>query len=228
MNTVFNMDSPFMKVLTMIANLLWLNILTLVMCLPVFTIGASLTAMHYVLLKLVRGEEGYITKDFFKSFRENFKQASLIWLIFFLVFAVFVGDLVIIYYSNIEFPSIFGVDFPTAMGIVLAIAGMLVFMTWVYVFPTLSHFENTLKKTVINAFMFSVVSFPSTILMLIFHIIFAVVIYYVSYLIPLFVLMGASGLGFLCALCYDGTFKKFEPKEEDVSGESINRAELEM
>ena len=68
MGKFFDMDSPVMRTLNKVADLMWLNILTLVCCLPVITAGASITAMHYVLLKMVRNEESYITKDFFKSF----------------------------------------------------------------------------------------------------------------------------------------------------------------
>ena len=69
----FNLDSPVMQALGKMADLMWLNILTLIFCIPVVTVGASLTAMHYMALKIVRNEECYITKGFFKSFKENFK-----------------------------------------------------------------------------------------------------------------------------------------------------------
>ena len=54
----FNLDSPVMNALNKMADLIWLNILTLICCIPVITIGASLTALNYVTLKLVRDEEG--------------------------------------------------------------------------------------------------------------------------------------------------------------------------
>ena len=62
----FNLDSPVMQALGKMADLMWLNILTLICCIPVVTAGASLTAMHYMALKIVRNEECYITKGFFK------------------------------------------------------------------------------------------------------------------------------------------------------------------
>ena len=77
---LFNLDSPLMQGLSKMADLMWLNVLTLLCCLPVVTMGASLTAMNYVALKIVRDEECYISKSFFKSFKENFKQATIIWL----------------------------------------------------------------------------------------------------------------------------------------------------
>ncbi len=53
---LFNLDSPLMRALGKMADLMWLNILTMVCCIPVFTIGASLTALHYMALKIVRDE----------------------------------------------------------------------------------------------------------------------------------------------------------------------------
>ena len=72
----FDLDSPLMQVLNKVADLLWLNILTLICCIPIVTAGASLTAMNYMALKIVRNEECYITKGFFKSFKQNFKQVQ--------------------------------------------------------------------------------------------------------------------------------------------------------
>ena len=68
-------DSPFMRVLGRIADLMIINFLTILLCIPVVTAGAAFTAMHYVMLKLVRDEEGYIVKQYFKSFKENFVQS---------------------------------------------------------------------------------------------------------------------------------------------------------
>ena len=80
MGKVFALDSPLMNGLSKLADLIWLNILATICCIPIITIGASLTALHYVVLKMVKDEEGYITRSFFKSFKENFKQATLMWL----------------------------------------------------------------------------------------------------------------------------------------------------
>ena len=65
---IFDLDSPLMNVLNKMADLMWLNILTLICCIPIITAGAAFTSMHYVALKIVRNEESYITRAFFKSF----------------------------------------------------------------------------------------------------------------------------------------------------------------
>ena len=73
---IFDLDSPLMQFLNKMADLLWLNILTFICCIPIVTIGASLTAMHYMALKMVRNEECYITRGFFKSFKENWSSSG--------------------------------------------------------------------------------------------------------------------------------------------------------
>lgn len=69
MGRFFNIDSPIMHFLGRVADLMILNLVTLICCLPVVTIGASLTAMHYVLLKMVRNRESYIVRSFSSHLR---------------------------------------------------------------------------------------------------------------------------------------------------------------
>ena len=75
-------DGTFARYGAKLWDIMWLNILTVVSSLPVFTAGAAMTAMHYVLLKIFRDEEGAITAMFFKAFRENFKQSTIIGVLF--------------------------------------------------------------------------------------------------------------------------------------------------
>jgi len=81
MDRIFNMDNKFFTFMGKAADLILLNIIFLICCLPVVTIGASVTAMYYVTLKMVRNDESYISRSFFQSFRQNFRQATGIWLI---------------------------------------------------------------------------------------------------------------------------------------------------
>ena len=73
---IFNADSPLMEGLSKITDLVILNLVVLVCCLPVITAGAALTGMHYVLLKMVRNEEGYIVRSYFKSFRSEERRVG--------------------------------------------------------------------------------------------------------------------------------------------------------
>ena len=81
MGKLFDLDSPFIRALNRVADLMILNLVVLFFVIVPFTGGAALTGMHYVLLKMVRNEETYVVKGFWKSFKLNFKQATIIWII---------------------------------------------------------------------------------------------------------------------------------------------------
>ncbi len=89
---IFQPDNLFSEVMTKIFDILLLNILWLVCCVPIFTFGASTTALYYVMMKLVRDEENGIVRGFFKAFRENFRQSLPITGLFFLFAAVLTVD----------------------------------------------------------------------------------------------------------------------------------------
>lgn len=211
MGKIFDLDSPVMRFLSRMADLMLLNVVITVCCLPIITIGASVTAMHYVMLKIVRGEEGYIVKDFFKSFKMNFKQATIIWLIMLVMILVFVGDYFIVNYSGIEFPQ--------GMGLILAIVAALIFIVSTYVFPVLSHFDNTIKNTIKNGCMMSIMAAPKAVLMALLTVAPVVLVFIAPAIIPLVLLFGISFPGFLSAKLYSGTFRKFEPEVEPPAPE---------
>ena len=77
----FSYESKFSQILLKISGSCLLNLLWFVCSLPIVTIGASTTALYYASLKLVRDEDHHIVSQFFRSFRENFKQATVLWLI---------------------------------------------------------------------------------------------------------------------------------------------------
>lgn len=209
MGKFLDMDSPVMRILNRVADLLILNFLMIICCIPVITAGAAYTAMHYVLLKMVRDEEGYLVRGFFKSFAANFKQATVIWLIMLLIIGVYIGDGLIFQYSSIQFPK-------PLMIAVVAIA-ILLLMTALYVFPLQARFENTVKNTLKNAMILAFANLPKTILMVVLYALPLVIAYFSSYALIFVIMFGISAPAYGAALLYSGIFKKFEPEEEDVS-----------
>ena len=94
MGRFFNLDSPLMTFLSKMADLMILNLLTLICCIPIITAGDAMTALYYMTVKMVKNEECYLVKGYFKSFKENFKQATIIWLI-----ALLVGIIMIVVFA---------------------------------------------------------------------------------------------------------------------------------
>ena len=78
---MFNYENPVWQFMGRVADLMILNAMALIFSLPIITIGASWTALHYVMVKIVRKEDTYVWRDFWSSFKSNFKQATIIWLI---------------------------------------------------------------------------------------------------------------------------------------------------
>lgn len=220
MGRIFDLDSPFMRFLNLIADLMILNFLMVIFCIPVITAGAASTGMYYVLLKMVRGEEGYLLKGFFKSFKQNFKQATILWLLMLLVVFVYIGDFLIFSYS--------GLKFPTALVVIILAIALVLVMVAVFVFPVLSRFDNSVKNTLKNAFCMAVLNLPKTVLIIILSVLPAVILYFSSYAAIFVFLFGFSVPAYFSAHLFSGIFKKFEPEAAAVTSDydfSINTDE---
>ena len=209
MGKLFNIDSPFMRFLSRLADLMILNILVLITSIPVITIGASFTAMHYVLIKMVRDEETYITKMYFKSFKENFLQATALWLIVAAFGAVFVGDYYIFLRTETKFPTIFVIA-------VFAVA-VLYLMTVMYIFTLQARFYNTVGRTIKNAFLVMILNFPRSLLMLLLYAVPVVLLIFSSFAVPFLFMFGFSAPGLGAVYLYRKVFSRFEPEAAAIT-----------
>ncbi|MBQ8822997.1 MAG: DUF624 domain-containing protein [Lachnospiraceae bacterium] len=201
---LFDLDGPLMSILNKIADMMILNILAIICCLPIFTAGATFTALHYVCLKIVRNEEGYIVRSFFKAFKENFKQATIIWMVALVAILFLIAD----FWLIAEYELNLGYWFK----VVLMAVFVLVIFTTTFVFPALAKFSNTTLQTVKNAFAMSVLQFPKTILMIIIYVLPVVAGIFFYQAIPFVLLFGISVPVFLSAMLYNKFFKGLEEK----------------
>lgn len=125
-----------------VGDLLLTNLLFVLCSLPVVTLGASATAMHYVLGR-IRRQEGTVTRDFFRSFRENFKQAMLYWCGFLLA--------ALALYWNFRLVSGWTGPMYSVFMVLLILVSWFA-LSWVsLVFPLLSRFDNSLGAMAKNA-----------------------------------------------------------------------------
>ena len=81
MNGLFSPDSRFMRYMNRLADLMLLNLMFLLTSIPIVTIGASLTALYSVCFRLGTVREGGTVRDYFRAFRENFGEATKLWLL---------------------------------------------------------------------------------------------------------------------------------------------------
>ena len=219
MSRIFNFEGPVFSSLSRLADLFWLNLLFIVCCIPVVTIGAASTAMHYVTLKMAKDEEGYITKSYFKAFKDNFIQATIIWIIFLVVMLVMFMDLRIANGGSVA--DMFA-D-PMISNIVIVAVGVMVIvvaMTLTYVFPILAQFDNTVKNTIKNAFLISIRHLPYTIAMIFITFLPVVMIWFFPTLL-LLVLIMFSATAYINSKFFNKIFVLYMPKDESETEDSV-------
>lgn len=156
-----NTDGRIMNFLSKLGDMFILNVLYLISCIPVVTIGAATTALYYNTLKMAENRESYIWREYWKSFRQNFKQATVIWMIMLFCILVLGADAFLIGGMSGALGSV--------VALIVIVLGIFLIMTGVYVFPVLARFDNTVKNTFKNALIMAVRHLPSTIVIVALH-----------------------------------------------------------
>ena len=211
MDRFFNMDNKFFSMMSRVADLILLNVLCIICCIPIVTAGASITAMFYVTLKMVRDEESYIVKSFFKSFKENFKQALVINIIMLAVGGVLALDIILVRNMQTSYSRI-----------LLCIFGafvILYLMVFLYIYPVLSKFYNSVRRTFINSILMAIRHLPYTFIMLAVTVLPVGIVFIpytqiVSLLMLLFILFGFSAMAYVNSIFFVKIFDHYIPAEE--------------
>ena len=202
-------SGKFYTITTKIADVIILDLLVLLCCIPIVTIGASLTAGYYVAMKMSQNHESYIFSSFFKSFRQNFRQSTIIWLILLALAAVLFLDFRIVLTQN---SGIFRV-FVYLLGCV----ALLLAFVFLYVFPVLAKFYNTIRQTFRNAFLMALRHLPYTIAMLFISALpFTILFLNVSLalrVLPLYLLLGFSLPIYLNSYFFNKIFENYIPQD---------------
>ena len=161
MSSFFNYDNAVWRAIGKIADCVFLSAFWVFCSLPIFTIGASTTALYYATNKALRNSRGYVWSEFFHAFKANFKQSTLVWLA---VLGVYVVSILDCFFARQLWETI-----PLFKILFLVFFVVMVFVTmWsLYVFPYIARFENTTKATMKNCVFISVANFPWTLLLLV-------------------------------------------------------------
>lgn len=208
MNSLLNPDNPVMQFITKIVYSVYLNILWFICCIPVVTAGAATTALYYVTLKMAKNEEGGITKSFFKAFKENFKQSTIVWLILLALGIVLGIDGYVLWHMRFEnaFWTII-----TAIFLVAAAAYLIVVM---YIFPLMARFENTIFAMFKNSLFIGMRFLLCTALVAVIH--FAMLFVIINIFTPA-VIFGEGLCAFLSSYFLANILKLCEANDEVVS-----------
>ena len=212
---LFKMDGPFYRFLDRATNLIFLNLIFIICCLPVVTIGPALTALYYVTLKIHRGEDPSILKTFFHSFRTNFKQGFVLGISMLLIAALLIFDL---------FALTSVVDIPAAIAQILIFLSIFLLIALVlvalYVFAVLAQFDNTTLQLVKWSAILSIRHLPVTIFSLVLVAIPALTFLFLPdiflrVMVPAIFLIVFSGTAMLQSFFYARVFDFYIPKEEE-------------
>ena len=182
-------ENPVIAFLNKMADLILLNLIFLLCCIPVVTIGPAITALYAVSLRSVRYGDGYVIQTFFRSFKQNFKQSFV---------AGMIGLL---------------------MTVVSVCVGYLVFIVFLWLFPVIAKLENPLRVQIKNAAAMAVAHFFPYTLFVSVIVLAAGYMAYTSIITDvLLLLMGFALLAYVCSFFFYKVFAKYideEPVGED-------------
>ena len=200
-----------------VADLCLLNLVCLACCIPIVTAGASITALYYVTLKMVRNEESYIFRSFFKSFKQNFRQATIIHLI--MVAAA------VLLYLDTNIVKVMGEPMSQIMSVIFAVFTLVYAMILLYLYPILAKFYNSVNNTFTNAILMAIRHLPYTFIMLLICALPLLIFFVPSLqiqmtLILLVILFGMAVIAYLNSFFLVKIFDKYIPEnsEEDADG----------
>ena len=133
MGNLFNMDNAFFRFMGKLFDVVALNLVFIIVCIPIVTIGPAISALYYASVKSIRRDRSYPIKEFFKALKRDFKQSFIVGLILVLAAAIIYVDIrfVVDYIKN---------NF-TAMRYVYLVIGMVISFISVYIFPLISRFS---------------------------------------------------------------------------------------
>lgn len=219
MSKLFDMNNPFWSFVGKLIDVIVLHVIWFVLCIPVVTFGPATTALYYALMKDAADEGSHYVKQFFKSFKLNFKQGVALGFLFLIPTAAL---LFTVWFCTVNaglnewFPVV-----RTAAIIMIVV----VFITFEYAFPLLARFDNTVRNTLKNAFMMSIRHLGWTIVMTVVFAGFYVLIYFFErYIFPLLIL-GFGLIVFIDAFILNHIFK---PYIEAIEGKDKDPDEWEV
>lgn len=207
---LLNEDNVIHIFLNKLGDIIVANLLFLVCCIPIITIGPALTALYHCMLRTVKGNNNGTTKTFFRAFKENFRQSLIVWL----------GLLAVgfILFLNIRFlQNTASVVSKPLFYVSLGIAGLVIILA-LYIFPVIAAFANTTVNLLKNAYVFAFLHFPSTLAIAVITILPMFMTYRDIKLMPLYAccwfFFGFGLTAYVNSLLFYRMFKPFLEKED--------------
>jgi uncharacterized membrane protein YesL len=215
---LFSYDGLFARFLYLVADIVTLHVLWVLCSLPLFTIGASITALSYACMKRIRTNEGYAWKNFLKAFKENFRQSTLIWLI--------VAGVGMLLYLDMQIARSLDGALGTFMLVSCSVLLIPYVLVTLYIFPVQAKFENPIAVNFKNALLISLQSFGYSLLLLVVLGTFVVLTLFFTPLMGLMLVCGAGLVGYLLSCIFVLVFRRYLPNEVEHDAEAAGIYEL--
>lgn len=199
MKGIFRLDGPFFKYGTILADVIILTVLWFVCSLPLITVGVATTALFYVATKQTTEREGYVTSNFFRSFKENFFQGLLV-----TVILAVVGFII---FESIRFSELV----TDGREIILTldyIAAFEVLIVTLYIFPLMSRFDMKTTELFRAAFFLANRHMVTTITC---FALFAAVILLCRFINPVFFVASIGLYAYISSFMLMKVFRKYCP-----------------
>lgn len=211
MKNLFNLDTPLMQMLTRVGDMIIINFLTIICSLPIITAGAAISATHRIMQDFLMDNETTIIRTYFRAFKENFKQATLVWLALVVIIAALLADVFLI---NLFIQG----SLRSFFVILLSAVALIVFAISMYIFPLLTRYRNTLPQHLRNSLILMITKLPRTIGMMALHAL-PFVILWLSYNVFLqtlifWLFVGASFTIFMDTFLLKPVFQQLEKNQQ--------------
>ena len=215
MQKLFDMDNRFMKTLGKAGDLILLNLLFLVTCIPFFTIGAALTALYDVTLRMAKNEEAYIARSFFSSFKLHLKKSTVLWLAVSAAGGLLFLDLRIINAQN------------SALWYLIRSVLFSVLLIWwivvTYIFPLIAKYDWSCRLTLKNALLIAMKHVPCTAGIVTINSLLAVALFtevgILFYFVHIYLVIGFAFAAHINSILLVKVFDKYEEKRPDYKKE---------
>lgn len=211
---LFSPEGKVFQIFTGIFDIVFLNILFIISCIPVFTIGTAISSLYKVAKNIAEERGASISQMYWEAFKSNFKKSVLAWLLDLLIIVLLVFD--IWYWLN------FGQGLVKQAALIVSVVILyLVLMAGQWKYPIISMFENDVKATNGNSFFFAIRYLIPSFIMVSVTAFWIFITTYFEILWVLTILFGFSLPAFLKQFYIFKKLKVYaEPPKEDPRNES--------
>lgn len=206
-SSFFSPKSAGTRFLTGLANLIIVNLLFMITCIPVITIGASVTSLYRITIAILAGDNPAVFRDYLKSFKDNFLKATLLQLLYMFLAAFFLFEIYMV--NNMMDPKFSWAQYPAYFFLAAICASAC------YAFPLLAWFEETFKQILKNSLLLALSNLPVTIM----FIVITGGLLFLTYYFTVIMMSGFVFLGFALVATFYSLFLKriFEKARAKIS-----------